>query len=258
MIIKRDFLYTPKGENRMLHIWLPEDYENSHDRYPVMYFFDGHNLFNDADATYGKSWGFRRFLSRWDRKMILVGIECSHVGNERLNEYLPYPPATERFGALKEEGNLTLDWIAEEIKPMIDREYRTLPDRANTGIGGSSMGGLMAIRAVLGYNHVFSRAACVSSAIGFSPEATLADAEQSKIDANTRVFLSWGSREAWGSKDPLHADPASPSYKWNQFICHRVRIQGGRGWMFCQEGGGHCEADWEKLVPGFMHFLWKE
>ena len=65
MIIKRDFNYTPKGQNRPLHIYLPDDYETSDERYPVMYFFDGHNLFSDEDATYGKSWGMKAFLDVW-------------------------------------------------------------------------------------------------------------------------------------------------------------------------------------------------
>lgn len=61
MVIKRDFTYTPKGASRPLHIWLPEGYHESDERYPVMYFFDGHNLFFDHDATYGKSWGLKGF-----------------------------------------------------------------------------------------------------------------------------------------------------------------------------------------------------
>ena len=59
MIIKRDFIYTPKGENRKLHIYLPDDYDQTNERYPVMYFFDGHNLFFNEDATYGKIWGLK-------------------------------------------------------------------------------------------------------------------------------------------------------------------------------------------------------
>ena len=55
MIVKRDCIYTPKGKNRPLHIYLPDDYATSLDRYPVLYMFDGHNLFSDEDATYGKS-----------------------------------------------------------------------------------------------------------------------------------------------------------------------------------------------------------
>ena len=61
MIVKRDFIYTPKGANRKLHIWLPENYDRTDECYPVMYFFDGHNLFRDEDATYGKSWACRNF-----------------------------------------------------------------------------------------------------------------------------------------------------------------------------------------------------
>ena len=91
MVIKRDFVYSPNGENRKLHIYLPDDYDMTDERYPVMYFFDGHNLFCDADATYGTSWGLKEFLDHWQKKMIVVGIECSHTGDERLHEYLPYP-----------------------------------------------------------------------------------------------------------------------------------------------------------------------
>ena len=78
MIVKRDFIYTPKGQNRPLHIWLPEGYEKTEERYPGMYFYDGHNLFQDEDAPYGKSWGLKEFLERWDKDMIVVGMECGH------------------------------------------------------------------------------------------------------------------------------------------------------------------------------------
>ena len=90
MIIKRDIYYPPAGSSRRLHIYLPDDYHKSEERYPVMYFFDGHNLFFNEDATYGKSWGFKEFLEGWNRKMIIVGMECSHEGNSRLIEYFPY------------------------------------------------------------------------------------------------------------------------------------------------------------------------
>ena len=69
MIIKRDFNYTPKGQNRPLHIYLPDDYFSSEEHYPVMYFFDGHNLFSDEDATYGKSWGMKAFLDKRQKSM---------------------------------------------------------------------------------------------------------------------------------------------------------------------------------------------
>ena len=89
MIIKQDFNYSPKGKNRTLHIYLPDDYESSGASYPVMYFFDGHNLFFNEDATYGKSWGLKEFLDGWHRKLIVIGIECGHEGEERMAEYMP-------------------------------------------------------------------------------------------------------------------------------------------------------------------------
>ena len=253
MVIKRDFSYY--GENRPLHIYLPENYDRTRERYPVMYFFDGHNLFYDADATYGKSWGLKTFLDGWEKGMIVVGMECSHVGNERLEEYLPYPAVTTSFGPLAVKGDRTFDWILNQVKPMIDREYRTIPFRECTGIAGSSMGGLMAIRGAVHYNRWFSKAACVSSAIGFCPDAVLEDVYATQVDPDTRVYLSWGSREAWGVHDPLREDRHSDSYRWNHAIGGRIHAWGGTSWVYCQEGGGHREADWEKQVPGFMDFL---
>ena len=188
--------------------------------------------------------------------MIVVGLECSHTGNQRLEEYLPYAASEEFFGPLAVKGNETLEWILNEVKPLIDREYRTWPFRECTAIAGSSMGGLMAIRAVFHYNRWFSKAACVSSAIGFCPDGVLADVYGTPIDPDTRVYLSWGSREAWGEHDPMREDPRSASYRWNHAIARQVQKSGGTAWAYCQEGGGHNEADWEKQVPGFMDFLW--
>ena len=259
MIVKRDCIYTPKGKNRPLHIYLPESYDRTEERYPVMYFFDGHNLFSDADATYGKSWGLKDFLEGWGKEMIVVGIECGHEGQERLSEYLPYPAKTgSKFDVFKPLGGDTMEWIVNEIKPMIDREYRTIPFRECTGIGGSSMGGLMAIFGVVHYNRWFSKAACVSSAIGFCMRPLMTDMRRSSIDPDTRMYLSWGTKEAWGIKNPNREDRSSKTYGWNKRVAEYARLSGAAVKLDCQVGGGHCEADWEKLAPNFMNFLWME
>ncbi len=259
MIVKRDFIYTPKGKNRPLHIYLPDDYANSLDRYPVMYFFDGHNLFSDDDATYGKCWGLKEFLDKWDHKLILVGIECGHEGDERISEYLPYKarPLT-WFSKFKPMGHATMEWIVNEIKPMIDENYRTLPDREFTGIGGSSMGGLMAIYGGAHYNHVFSKAACVSSAIGFCMRPLLKDLRQSEIRPGSRFYLSWGTKEAHGIKNPDKDDRSSKTYKWNKQAAEVLESKGAKTTLYCQVGGAHCEADWEKQNPIYMDYLWKQ
>ena len=194
MIIKRDSIYTPKQKVRRLHIHLPEDYSLKDERYPVMYFFDGHNLFEDSEATYGKSWGLERFLLQWPKSMIIVGIECGHEQNERLSEYLPYPATRGWFSGFEACGEQTLSWIVNEIKPMIDAEYRTMPFRECTGIGGSSMGGIMSLYGVVKWNRYFSKGACLSSAIGCNRPALLRDIRGCDIRPDTRAFLSWGTQ----------------------------------------------------------------
>ncbi|MBQ9148010.1 MAG: alpha/beta hydrolase [Oscillospiraceae bacterium] len=259
MVIKRDFIYTPKGKNRPLHIYLPDDYELSQERYPVVYFFDGHNLFFDEDATYGKSWGVKTFLDGWGKKLIVVGIECGHDGQERLSEYLPYPADVgSRFDVFEPMGGATMDWIVEELKPVIDRDYRTIPFRECTGIAGSSMGGLMALYAAVHYNRWFSKAACVSTAMGFCMGPVKADMEANPVDPDTRIYLSWGTKEAFGLADPTRDDRSSKTYGWNKWVADRALSDGAAVKLDCQVGGGHCEADWEKLVPTFMNFLWTE
>ena len=259
MIVKRDFIYTPKGANRPLHIYLPEDYYASQERYPVMYFFDGHNLFSDADATYGKCWGLKDFLDGWGKKMIVVGMECGHEGQERLSEYLPYmADKGSHFAEFAPTGDATMQWILTQVKPLIDLEYRTIPFRECTGIAGSSMGGLMALYAAVRYNRWFSKAGCVSSAVGFCMRPLMADMRRNPMSPDTRIYLSWGSREAWGLHNPNKEDRTSKTYGWNKKIAEQAQNDGATVKLRCQVGGGHCEADWEKLVPEFMNFLWME
>ena len=259
MIIKRDFIYSPKGANRPLHIYLPDDYFQTEERYPVMYFFDGHNLFLDEDATYGKSWGMKEFLDGWGKDMIVVGIECGHNGQERLSEYLPYPAdKTSHFAQFAPTGDATMQWILSEVKPLIDLEYRTIPFRECTGIAGSSMGGLMALYAVTHYNRWFSKGGCISTAMGFCMRPVMADLKAHPLSPDTRVYLSWGSREAYGIRNPEKEDRTSKTYGWNKKVCEYLKKQDVDVMMRCQVGGGHCEADWEKLVPEFMDYLWMQ
>ena len=256
MVVKRKFIYSPKGKDRPLHIWLPEGYFDTDRHYPVMYFFDGHNLFFNEDATYGKSWGLKEFLEGWEKPMIIVGIECGHEGQERLSEYLPYP-AVGYFGQFDPQGKATMDWIINDIKPMIDREYRTIPFRECTAIGGSSMGGIMSLYAAVSYNRWFSKAACVSTAMGFCMDPLLADLDATPLSPDTRIYMSWGTREARKNHHD-RADRSSQTYHNHRAVLEKLKKKRASVKQECQVGGGHCEADWEKLVPSFMHFLWME
>jgi len=254
MIIKRDILFTPANEPRTLHIHLPDDYDRSTEHYPVMYFFDGHNLFSNEDATYGKSWGLREFMEGWSKDLIIVGVTCSMT--DRLIEYCPYHFTKGFLGEINGTGDTTIRWMIEELKPMIDSEYRTMPFRECTAIGGASMGGLMSLYAAVKYNIWFSKAACLSSTIGPCMEDFRRDIAECEINPDTRVYLSWGTEEGGGSKLYPRNDTNHSMEGRNRDLAERIGLHGARTRIYGQPGGHHCEADWEKQVPMFMDFLW--
>ena len=149
-----------------------------------------------------------------------------------------------------------MDFMARELKPMIDREYRTYPSREATAIGGSSMGGLMSLFAAVKYNSVYSKAACVSSSISPCMPSLREDIRAASIAPDTRVYLSWGTKEAGGKRPNKTGDYDTPTAKNNLEIAQRLEEKGAVTRVVCQRGGSHCEASWEALVPGFMDFLW--
>lgn len=247
MIHKFEFPYPPAQENRIIHLYLPDEYYNTDERYPVIYMFDGHNLFFDWDATYGKSWGMKSFLDQWDKRVIVVGFECSHTGNQRIVEYCPYNIWDKEVGSIRGIGEKTMDWIANDVKPYIDANYRTYSFREATAIGGSSMGGLMALYGVLKYNKVFSKSAVISPALFNRTKDIMKIIQTEELDPDTRVYVSWGKYEdRWGSlrRNVLKLDALM---KEKELITDIV----------CQQDGNHCEADWERLVPDWLNFLWK-
>lgn len=256
MIIKQSFYFHSINADRPLHIYIPDHGEPP---FPVMYFFDGHNLFLDEDATYGKSWGLAQFLSGWEKPMIIVGIECAHEDGRRLSEYLPYSSG---FGWLKDiepQGEATMQGIIYELKPYIDDAFPVVPFRECTGIGGSSMGGLMAAYALVRYNRYISKAACVSPSIGSVSGKLWHEMNNTEISPDTRIYLSWGTMEGYGGiKNPMEEDRSSWLYRTCRATGNKIINAGGQAKLYCQIGGRHCEADWEKQLGIFMPFLWQE
>ena len=251
MVIKRMVKITPYNMKRRLHIYLPNDYKETDERYPVMYMYDGHNLFKDKDATFGKSWGLEHFLDNWHIKMIVVGIECNHEGNMRLAEFRPYD--FEYDGEwIQASGQVLMEWVVNELKPYIDKKFRTIPDREATGIGGSSMGGLMAYYTIARQNDTFSKAACLSSAFAMCKDALYEEIERAPMMLpETRVYMSWGSKEC-GRKPGLVKYTCS-----NLEFSHLLVMKGAVTYPYLQYFGGHCEEDWEKQNEIYMPFLWE-
>lgn len=247
MIEKFDFDYTPDGTSRRIHLYLPDEYPTSSERYPVVYMFDGHNLFYNEDATFGKSWGLKEFLDRWDKKVIIVGMECSHVDNQRLTEYCPYNIVTRMAGPIQGAGRETMEWIIGELKPYIDSTYRTWWHREATAIAGSSMGGMMALYAIIRYNGTFSKAAAISPAFFTALKDFMQELRNSPIDPDTRLFMSWGEKEDTSGNQERNI------LRMEQECTKRnINTQ-----IMCQQQGRHNESSWEKLVPIWMDVLWK-
>lgn len=109
----------------------------------------------------------------------------------------------------------------------------------------------MSLYAAICYNNVYSKAACVSSAISFCGKELREAVSANDLNPDTKVFLSWGSQESRSPKGK--AIMAS----CNRSINDRLYKKGCSPYLYCQEGGHHCEADWEKQVPLFMNWLWK-
>jgi predicted alpha/beta superfamily hydrolase len=151
------------------------------------------------------------------------------------------------------EGRETMEWMTCVLKPYIDEHFRTIPSREATAIGGSSMGGLMSLYAVTMYNDVYSRAACVSPTLMIVEEPLRKEISARSLTPDTRIYLSWGDREGGD-------DPHSPFAEYVSSVNHRMQdflnSKGALTGLFLQEGGRHCEADWEKQLPVFMNYLW--
>ena len=239
-------------ERRSADLYLPESYTwDELRRYPVLYMFDGHNVFFDQDATYGKSWGMKEYLDQTQTQLIVAAVECSHSpDNGRLSEYSPYDFADPQLGRFRGLGRETMEWLIHDFKSEIDRQYRTLPDREHTFLAGSSMGGLMSLYGVMEFNHVFSRAGALSPSVWVAPGKLSKLAREAELGRDTVIYTDYGSEE--GRQRPKVAGQLSKL----------ANILESRDVMVTRRivpGGTHCEACWERqlpfLIPTLMYGL---
>lgn len=239
---------TPYGLGRTIYLYLPDDWESGK-HYPVLYMYDGHNLFFDEVATYGTCWGLKSYLDAHPN-LIVVGQDCNHEGNMRLEEYCPYNSTF--FGGINGTGKEYMHWLVDELKPHIDAHYPTLPEREHTAIGGSSMGGLMSLYSVLAHNKTFSKAACLSPSTFICMPNLWRELEQSHISKNTRIYMSWGEKELRRHKTWVD--------ELNEQLLYMKSLTGKGAdiYPYIQPGGNHCEASWAAQVPQFMDYLFAQ
>lgn len=233
---------------RNVYVYIPDSCQEDPERhYPVLYMFDGHNVFYDEDATYGKSWGMLDYMDRTGTEMIIAAVECNHSPDGgRLSEYSPFTFSDPKLGHITGRGKTTMDWWVNTFKPLIDSHYPTLPDRRHTFIAGSSMGGLMSLYALLEYNTVFSRAAALSPSIWFSAESLDAMIRNARLAPDTVLYMDYGSREIHFHPNMRHRFGQVASLLIDREIQLSCRIV---------PGGDHCEASWERQIPFFFNTL---
>jgi predicted alpha/beta superfamily hydrolase len=235
-------------EPRNAYVYLPQlCLDEPEVRLPVLYMFDGHNVFFDEDATYGKSWGMERYMDETETPLIIAAVECNHdPNNGRLSEYAPYTFRAPDLGYIPGRGRLTMEWMVNRFKPYVDEHFPTLPDRAHTFLSGSSMGGLMTLYGITEYNRVFSRGAALSPSVWFSPDKLNRLILHADIAPDTVLYMDYGSREM-----PNHPDMRAQFRKVVSHLLDRQVL------LTCRivPGGDHSEASWEKQIPFFMNTL---
>ncbi len=223
---------------RTLRVYLPPSYaSHSAKRYPVVYFHDGQNLFDDA-TSYAGEWGLDEALDALAAstgfEAIAVGID--NGGERRMQELNPWDHP--RFGL--GEGEAYLAFVAETVKPLIDRQFRTRPERAHTALGGSSMGGLITMAGLCLHRGTFGRGLVMSPSLWIAPQA-FDLVQKQPLPQDTRVYVYAGGRE---DRDMVA----------NAERLHRLIAPPAVAALRVNEAGQHNEATWRAELPAALRF----
>lgn len=191
-VIEEDFDIPGSIRTRRIAAILPFDYYQSNKQYPVLYLQDGQNLYDDY-APYG-NWAVDKRMAQLqaDGQGDVIIIAIDHAMDKRIVEYTPHATKT-KLG--KGEGRQYIRFLAETLKPYIDSRFRTLSDWKNTGIGGSSMGGLVSIYAGLMYPNIYGRLMIFSPSLWVTPRIRFQLLNLKQPYAG-RVYLYGGNKES--------------------------------------------------------------
>ncbi|WP_299431894.1 alpha/beta hydrolase-fold protein [uncultured Aquimarina sp.] len=196
-VLEKQFTMAGLNRNRQIRIYLPPNYNKSNKKYPVLYMHDAQNLF-DKFTSYSGEWEVDESLNKLAEtsklEFIVIGID--NGAEKRMNELSPWENS--EFGIA--EGKEYMKFIVDQIKPYVDNSYRTLSDKNNTVIIGSSMGGLISHYAIHQYPEVFSKAGIFSPSYWYS-EDVFTFTEKNSVPEQTRLFLLVGKKEGQGMTD---------------------------------------------------------
>ena len=233
---------------RDLIVYLPPGYDDQPQcQFPVLYLHDGQNLFDGATSFIpGMDWHVGHTADDCIRKgrvapLIIVGIY--NAGIQRLGEYTP--TRAPKLGGGR--ANRYAKFLLEEVRPMVKGNYRVLGDAENTGIGGSSLGGLVSLYLGLRQPQVFGRIAALSPSVWWNQRVILRFAESTPVRPLPRIWLDIGTREG-----PRIVDDVERF----RDILLRKGWQLGRDLSYQRvEGAEHNEAAWAARVGPFLEFL---
>ena len=240
------------GNAREILVYLPPGYRGSRRRYPVLYMNDGQNVFDAATSFTGTEWGIDETCERLiaERKIApLIVVAVANAGEARIHEYTPTRGVYEAFGIKGRSLALASRYgrfLIEELKPFIDKKYRTLPDAADTGLGGSSLGGLVTMNLGLRFPGTFTRLAVMSPSIWWDDCAILAQVATLRAKPPvTRVWLDTGTAEpGWQRAAKLRDALVSKGWTLGDDLAYLEA-----------EGAGHHEGAWAYRMESVLTFL---
>lgn len=239
-----------KSGSREMVVYLPPSYNSSNSKkYPVFYMHDGQNIFDKATGAFGKEWYVDEKVEYLIKKNVIEELIIVGVYNgldQRINEYT-YTQNSEYGGG---NGSNYLEFLVKEVKPFIDKNYRTKSDRTNTAIGGSSLGGLISTYASIKYPNVFSKIASMSPSYWWNEGEAIKDSQNMK---NNLVFwLDAGSREG--------SDPSvMVNYVKKMSEIAKSKLGKENVITYIDDDAGHNEEAWAERIHGpLIHFFGKE
>jgi len=243
------------GNTRFLRVWLPPQYddaENSERHYPVLYLNDGQNLFEAATSFNGVEWQVDETADRLIREralpsMIVVGID--NAGKDRLREYMPHRsmhPMTVRA-----QGRRYPVFLMKEVMPFVERTYRVATSPENTGLGGSSLGALIALYTAMARPGVFGRLLLESPSLWASNRQAIKESRTVRIWPE-RIYLAVGTAET-GS--PERDRTVVDDVRELAAILRRAVLSEKRLRLVVKDGAGHTESAWAERFSEALRFL---
>jgi predicted alpha/beta superfamily hydrolase len=246
MYVLRD-VHSPQLHNhRDVYVYLPPSYGMGDHRFPVLYMHDGQNLFDPA-LSFAGAWRVDHGMAAAARigfEAIVVGV--ANLGGSRIDEYGPFFDETVGGGGV---ADLYLDFLLQTLKPSIDEQFRTLPEPAQTGIAGSSMGGLVSLYAFFRDPQAWGFTAAMSPALWFGNRAIFRWVEQAASPPG-RIYLDVGTNE--GVRTLANARRMKELLMAKGYVL-------GRDLRWVEDvGGRHEEVAWGRRFRKTIPFLLSE